>query len=77
MDAPRIAIRCPRCGRVIGESDGPQLYLGGGVARRLITLGCAGRVIGGRTVSCGGVVVWRPCERSAAHYDAQLSLNRR
>lgn len=77
MDAPRIAICCPRCGRVIGESDGLQLYIGGGVARRLVTLGCAGRVVGGRTVPCSGLVVWRPCERSVAHYAAQLSLSRR
>lgn len=77
MDVPRIAIRCPRCGRVIGESDGPQLYIGGAIARRLITLGCAGRTIGARTVPCSGVVIWKPCEVGAGHYDAQLSLNRR
>lgn len=74
MAAERTALRCPRCGRVIAETDGQLLYIGGGIARRLITLGCAGRAENGRTLPCHGVVVWKPCAHADPHYDASASV---
>lgn len=52
---PRTPVRCPReaCRRVMGETDGPHLYLASCMMVRIATLYCI-------APSCDGRVFWHP-----------------
>ena len=68
MDAPRTPLCCPRCGRVIAETDGPRLYVGGCFMIKVVTICCQ---------QCGGRVVWQPYEAISAHRSASVLARNR